>query len=170
MDHLGFFVELLRTGKCSRMLLCQWTGEWTRNMVRASSRYVKKMLGPSVGIKRGAHRVAHVITSIGPGCSQRGRIGRLPVASYITFLFADGRFNVVILLLKLPEFVNRNRTVTLTNTRNTSIAWRYASNVRVIRSHVHFIVIEGRLLHPIGLKLNPTAITIMKVFLVFIAS
>ena len=116
------FVELLRACESSWMLLCQRTGEWTANMVRASTRNVKKMLGPSVGIKRGAHRVAHVITSIGPGCSQGGRIGRLPVASYITFLFADGRFNVVILLLKLPEFVNRNRTVTLTNTRNTSMA------------------------------------------------
>ena len=115
------FVELLRTGKCSRMLLCQWTGEWTRNMVRASSRYVEKMLGPSVAIKWVQHRVAHVVTSIRPRCSQGGWIGRLPVAPYITFLFADRRFNVVILLLKLPEFVYRNWAVTITNTHTTSV-------------------------------------------------
>ena len=164
------FVELLRTGKCSRMLLCQWTGEWTRNMVRASSRYVEKMLGPSVAIKWVQHRVAHVVTSIRPRCSQGGWIGRLPVAPYITFLFADRRFNVVILLLKLPEFVYRNWAVTITNTHTTSVTWRYASNVRVICPHVQFVYIERRLLHPVGLELDTTAVTIMKMFLVFLAS
>ena len=164
------FVEHLRTCESYWMLLCQWAGEWTGNMVRASSRYVKKMLGPSVGIKWVQHGVAHVIASVWPRCSKGGRINRLPVASYITFLFTDGWFNVVILLLKLPEFINGNRTVTMTNSQSTSMAWRYASNVRVIGPHVQFTAIEGRSLCPVGLELDTTTVTTMKVFLVFLTS
>ena len=116
------FLEVLRTSESSRKLLRQWTGEWTGNMVRASSMYREEMLGPPVRIKRVHHRVAHVITSIRSRRAQGGRIGRLPVASDKAFLFADRRFHVMILLLKLPEFVYRNWTMTCTNTHTTSIA------------------------------------------------
>lgn len=62
-------VEDLGTCESSWVIFCQWTGEWTSDMVWASSLYVKKMLGPSVGIKWVQHRVAHVIASIRPRCS-----------------------------------------------------------------------------------------------------
>ena len=121
MAHV-LLVEVLRTCKNPRLLLRQWTGEWTCNMVWTSSMHREEMFGPPVGIKWVQHRAAHVITSIRPRRSQGGRIRRLPVASDKAFLFADGRFHVMILLLKLPEFVYRNWTVTLTNTHDTSVA------------------------------------------------
>ena len=136
------------------MLLRQRAGEWTGNMVGASGRDAEEILGPSIGSKWVQHRIPDVIASMWPGSSQGGRIRRLSVASGVTKLFDDGRINVNVLLLKLPELVYWNWAVTLAKTNKACGSRRYASNVRVVYSCGRIAPMKGYFGRFVGLKLD----------------